>query len=227
MNRIHFLLFFVILTLITCQQVREIKVTSAFQEETITDASPQTVFMLSCSNFNTNYLQVDIDPSLGSSDDFEIFVGKQSNLNKLGDNNLMRSGINEQYVYIPRSLFTTSNDATIYILVSSSGYSNVSYKIQFYYENEIEIKVGQDYSLISSDDNRDHYFKFNKPSDEGNQIVNFYAIGGHDGDIDDNEGMAVSVVNADGTETSVPNHRLENIFYGGDLIVVDENVSQL
>ena len=225
LNRIHFLLFFVLLSLTTC--VDEIQISGATEKE-VADVSFNTVFKLRCSNFNKNYLKVDVDPFMGDATNYELFVGKQENLNKLSDDVLMRGGINEQYMYIPRSLFTTTTEATIYLLVHAvDSYETTSYKIRFAYENEIEIKIGQDYSLISAEDNRDHYYKFNKPIDEGNQIVNFYAIGGHDGDIDDNEGMSVVVVDSNGVESTVVNHRLENVFYGGDLIVVDENVSPL
>ena len=225
MNRIHFLLFFVLLSLTTC--VEEFQISGATQKE-VADVSFNAVFKLICSNFNTNYLKVDVDPFMGDAANYELFVGDQEKLDKLSDEVLMRGGINEQYMYIPRSLFTTTTDATIYLLVHAVDYySTTSYKIKFSYENEIEIKIGQDYSLISSENNRDHFFKFNKPSDEGNQILNFYAIGGHDGDIDDNEGMSVGLVDANGVESTVVNHRLENVFYGGDLIVVDENVSPL
>ena len=138
LNRIHFLLFFVLLSLTTC--VDEIQISGATEKE-VADVSFNTVFKLRCSNFNKNYLKVDVDPFMGDATNYELFVGKQENLNKLSDDVLMRGGINEQYMYIPRSLFTTTTEATIYLLVHAvDSYETTSYKIRFAYENEIEIK---------------------------------------------------------------------------------------
>ena len=220
--RTYFLLFILIISQTLCQSAKEITISDSPKTEEFTQQSRENSLYLKCLNFNKAYLHVKVKPIDEAVEPYTIFVGQTETASKqFASDMLMQSGTNDNHMYIPRSYFNVKDGASsIYISIYSNSYTApTNYNVEFTYEDEIEITIEKDYSLISIRGNQKNVFRFNRSEYDSEYVMNFYAIGGHDDDIID---MSIQLKGPFVDHETIPHQRYENLFYGGDGLTVPQ-----